>query len=103
MGTICTRARSYSAIVHVYNLRCLVPKHEYYSCTITVQQYYSCTITVQQYYNCTIFGTASCTAKYTMRGTLVCDPVESGAVSRLLDDVRFPSYKVFELRPRDLQ
>ena len=48
MGTICTRARSYSAIVHVYNLHCPVPKHEYCSCTISVQQYYGCTITVQQ-------------------------------------------------------
>ena len=35
--------------------------------------------------------------KYTRRGTLVCDPVESGAVSRLLDDVIFTSYKFFEL------
>jgi hypothetical protein len=36
--------------------------------------------------------------EYTRRGTLVCDPVESGAVSRLLDDVIFTSYKFFELR-----
>ena len=35
--------------------------------------------------------------EYTRRGTLVFDPVESGAGSRLLDDVIFTSYKFFEL------
>ena len=51
MGTICTRVRSYSAIVHVYILHGLVPKHEYYSCTI-------CGTAEHVYYSCTIYGTA---------------------------------------------
>ena len=55
MGTICTRVRSYSAIVHVYILHGLVPKHEYYSYTIcgtaVLQLYYlwySCICEVHQ-------------------------------------------------------
>jgi hypothetical protein len=51
MGTICTRVRSYSAIVHVYCLHCLVPKHEYYICTI-------CGTDGHVYYSCTIYSTA---------------------------------------------
>ena len=60
-----------------------------YSSTTAVLSRYSSSTTVLSLVQ--LYG------EYTRRGTLVCDPVESGAVSRLLDDVRFTSYKVFEL------
>ena len=89
-----------------------VPSNGYslYTCSILFGGLYTCIIYTAWYLNTSTAAVLfryssttaalsrySCTVKYTRRGTLVCDPVESGAVSRLLDDVIFTSYKFFEL------
>jgi hypothetical protein len=99
-----------------------VPSNGYslYTCSILFGGLYTCIIYTAWYLNTStaavLFRYSSTTAvlsrysssttvlslvqlygEYTRRGTLVFDPVESGAGSRLLDDVIFTSYKFFEL------
>ena len=99
-----------------------VPSNGYslYTCSILFGGLYTCIIYTAWYLNTStaavLFRYSSTTAvlsrysssttvlslvqlygEYTRRGTLVFDPVESGAGSRLWDDVIFTSYKFFEL------
>ena len=69
------------------------------TCTAAVLFRYSSTTAVLSRYSSstTVLSLVQLYGEYTRRGTLVCDPVESGAGSRLLDDVIFTSYKFFEL------
>ena len=104
MGTVCTRA----AILFGGLYTCIIYTAWYLntSTTAVLFRYSSTTAVLSRYSSTTtVLSLVQLYGEVHQAGnTCLSTPVESGAVSRLLDDVRFPSYKFFELREfRELQ